>query len=139
MPDVAPELVTAATAIVAAVRGRRPLVHRIGPGVTAPIVANGLLAAGARPLVTDTADEAPALGRDQRPRADLGQPGGDVDRSAFRATSLELRDDLQHGAPSQRMRLGRRQGELRAGTQGGVHCSKGPSAWHRRAAGPGSW
>lgn len=63
MPDVAPELVTAATAIVAAVRGRRPLVHRIGPGVTAPIVANGLLAAGARPLVTDTADEAPALVR----------------------------------------------------------------------------
>jgi hypothetical protein len=74
-------------------------------------------------------DQPAALGRDQRARADLGQPRGDVDGRALGAAGLELRDDLQHGAPGERMGLGRRQGQMRAGTQGGAHYSKGPSAW----------
>ncbi|WP_134323063.1 hydroxyethylthiazole kinase [Cumulibacter soli] len=48
-------------AIINAVRERRPLVHAFSAAVTAPIVADGLLAAGARPMMTDTATEAPTV------------------------------------------------------------------------------
>ncbi|MCE1179894.1 MAG: hydroxyethylthiazole kinase [Micrococcales bacterium] len=47
--------------VLAAVRERAPLVHCIGAAVTAPLVADGLLAAGARPMMTDSVEEAPTL------------------------------------------------------------------------------
>lgn len=48
-------------AIIHAVRERRPLVHAFTAAATAPIVADGLLASGARPMMTDTAAEAPTV------------------------------------------------------------------------------
>ncbi|XVX20238.1 hydroxyethylthiazole kinase [Actinomycetota bacterium] len=47
--------------VLAAVRERAPLVHCIGAAVTAPLVADGLVAAGARPMMTDSVEEAPTL------------------------------------------------------------------------------
>lgn len=46
---------------VAAVRDRAPLIHGITGSATQALVADGLLAAGARPMLTATRDEAPAL------------------------------------------------------------------------------
>lgn len=48
---------------LAALRARAPLVHCLNGAVTAPIVADGLLAAGARPMLTGTLGEAPTLVR----------------------------------------------------------------------------
>lgn len=47
--------------VIAAVRARQPLVHCISAAVSADVVANGLLAAGARPVMTETIEEAPAM------------------------------------------------------------------------------
>ncbi len=47
--------------VIAAVRAGQPLVHCISAAVSADVVANGLLAAGARPVMTDTIEEAPAM------------------------------------------------------------------------------
>ena len=47
--------------IIRAVRARAPLVHCITATVSMGIVADGLLAAGARPMMTETAQEAPTL------------------------------------------------------------------------------
>lgn len=49
--------------VIRAVRRRAPLVHWIGPSVSASLVADGLLAVGARPMMTATAAEAPTLVR----------------------------------------------------------------------------
>ena len=49
------------TAAVAAMRAASPLVHGATGSVTRAIVADGLLAAGARPMLTETVDEAPTL------------------------------------------------------------------------------
>lgn len=48
-------------AAVAAMRADPPLVHGVTGSVTRGFVADGLLAAGARPMLTETADEAPTL------------------------------------------------------------------------------
>ena len=48
-------------AVVSAVRSRQPLVHCITATVSMGIVADGLLAAGARPMMTETVHEAPAV------------------------------------------------------------------------------
>ena len=48
---------------IAAVRRTEPLVHCLSATVSMSIVANGLLAAGARPMMTETLQEAPALTR----------------------------------------------------------------------------
>ena len=50
---------TPVTAAVAAMRAASPLVHGATGSVTRAIVADGLLAAGARPMLTETVDEAP--------------------------------------------------------------------------------
>lgn len=47
--------------IVSRVRGRAPLVHCLSATVSMGIVADGLLSAGARPMMTETAEEAPTL------------------------------------------------------------------------------
>ncbi|NNG19771.1 hydroxyethylthiazole kinase [Naumannella sp. ID2617S] len=47
--------------VVAAVRDRRPLVHCLTAAVTMNFVADALLAAGARPMMTETEAEAPTL------------------------------------------------------------------------------
>lgn len=47
--------------VVDAVRGGRPLVHCLTAAVSMNYVANALLAAGARPMMTETAAEAPAV------------------------------------------------------------------------------
>lgn len=47
--------------VIADVRRTQPLVHCITATVSMAIVADGLLAAGARPMMTETAAEAPAL------------------------------------------------------------------------------
>ncbi len=49
--------------VLSALRARRPLVHCLTGSVSAPLVADGLLALGARPMVTATIGEAPALVR----------------------------------------------------------------------------
>ncbi|EKA62835.1 hydroxyethylthiazole kinase, sugar kinase family protein [Janibacter hoylei PVAS-1] len=49
------------TAAVAAMRAASPLVHGATGSVTRAIVADGLLAVGARPMLTETVDEAPTL------------------------------------------------------------------------------
>lgn len=54
-PDVA--------SILDAMRVKAPLVHCLTGAVSAPFVADGLLAAGARPLMTATIGEAPTLVR----------------------------------------------------------------------------
>lgn len=46
---------------VAALRERAPLVHALTGTVTQALVADGLLAAGARPMMTETKGEAPTL------------------------------------------------------------------------------
>ena len=45
--------------VLTAVRERAPLVHCLSAAVSMGIVADGLLAAGARPMMTETLDEAP--------------------------------------------------------------------------------
>ncbi|HMR49478.1 MAG TPA: hydroxyethylthiazole kinase [Arachnia sp.] len=47
--------------VAAEVRRRQPLVHCLSAAVSMNIVADGLLAAGARPMMTETEDEAPAM------------------------------------------------------------------------------
>ena len=47
--------------VVSRVHERAPLVHCLSATVSMGIVADGLLAAGARPMMTETADEAPTL------------------------------------------------------------------------------
>lgn len=47
--------------VITAVRKRAPLVHCLSATVSMGIVADGLLAAGARPMMTETAAEAPIL------------------------------------------------------------------------------
>lgn len=47
--------------VLDAVRGRAPLVHCLSAAVSMEIVADGLLAAGARPMMTETAAEAPHM------------------------------------------------------------------------------
>jgi hydroxyethylthiazole kinase len=47
--------------IIAAVREREPVVHCITATVSMSIVADGLLATGARPMMTETLQEAPAI------------------------------------------------------------------------------
>lgn len=49
--------------VLAAVRARQPLVHCLTATVSMGIVADGLLAAGARPMMTETLAEAPTLTR----------------------------------------------------------------------------
>lgn len=46
---------------VAALRERAPLVHCITAAVSMPLVADGLLAAGARPMMTETQAESPHI------------------------------------------------------------------------------
>lgn len=48
-------------AVLAAVRERAPLVHCLTASVTENFVADALLAAGARPMMTNTAAEAPVM------------------------------------------------------------------------------
>ncbi|MGO1228426.1 hydroxyethylthiazole kinase [Brachybacterium sp. AOP42-C2-15] len=55
-PDLAP-----VAHVLAAVRRRQPLVHCLTATVSMGIVADGLLAAGARPMMTETLQEAPTL------------------------------------------------------------------------------
>ncbi|MFN8097661.1 MAG: hydroxyethylthiazole kinase [Dermatophilaceae bacterium] len=47
--------------VVAAVRDRAPLVHCLTATVSMGLVADGLLAAGARPMMTETVAEAPTM------------------------------------------------------------------------------
>ncbi len=47
--------------VLAAVRAQAPLVHCLTATVSMALVADGLLAAGARPMMTETAAEAPVL------------------------------------------------------------------------------
>lgn len=61
-PDLAHDPDLAAVAhVIAAVRERAPLVHCITATVSMGIVADGLLAAGARPMMTETLAEAPVV------------------------------------------------------------------------------
>lgn len=61
-PDLAHDPDLAAVApVIRAVRERAPLVHCITATVSMGIVANGLLAAGARPMMTETEAEAPVV------------------------------------------------------------------------------
>lgn len=55
-----PDLARAAP-VLEAVREARPLVHCLTATVSMAIVADGLLAAGARPMMTETAAEAPVV------------------------------------------------------------------------------
>lgn len=50
-------------ATLAAMRAQAPVTHCLNGAVSAPLVADGLLAAGARPLLTATIGEAPTLVR----------------------------------------------------------------------------
>lgn len=49
------------TDLIAVVRERAPLVHCVSAAVSLSIVADGLLAAGARPMMTETRQEAPVV------------------------------------------------------------------------------
>lgn len=49
------------TTAIATMRARSPLVHGATGSVTRALVADGLLAAGARPLLTESVEEAPTL------------------------------------------------------------------------------
>ncbi|MEI2777950.1 MAG: hydroxyethylthiazole kinase [Tetrasphaera sp.] len=60
-PDLPEPGLVAIPAVIAAVRERAPLVHCITATVSMALVADGLLAAGARPMMTETAAEAPAM------------------------------------------------------------------------------
>ncbi|VXB88387.1 hydroxyethylthiazole kinase [Citricoccus sp. K5] len=61
-PDLARDPDLAAVApVIRAVRERQPLVHCITATVSMGIVADGLLAAGARPMMTETLAEAPVV------------------------------------------------------------------------------
>ena len=65
-------------ATLAAVRAAAPLVHCIVPAVTMPLVADALSACGARPMMTETAAEAPLLAaRADALLVDLGTLSGD--------------------------------------------------------------
>ena len=55
------ELRTEITTAITAMRQRPPLVHGATGSVTRAFVADGLLAAGARPMLTESAEEAPTL------------------------------------------------------------------------------
>lgn len=55
------DLRTEITAAIAVMRQRPPLVHGATGSVTRAFVADGLLAAGARPMLTESAEEAPTL------------------------------------------------------------------------------
>lgn len=55
------DLRTEIAAALTSMRARPPLVQGIVGSVTRGLVADGLLAAGARPMLTETRDEAPAL------------------------------------------------------------------------------
>lgn len=55
-PDLAP-----VAHVIEAVRRRQPLVHCLTATVSMGIVADGLLAAGARPMMTETLQEAPTI------------------------------------------------------------------------------
>jgi hydroxyethylthiazole kinase len=55
-----PDLARAAP-VIAAVRERTPVVHCVTATVSMGIVADGLLAAGARPMMTETVQEAPVI------------------------------------------------------------------------------
>jgi hydroxyethylthiazole kinase len=55
-----PDLRTAAP-VIAQVRSAGPMVHCITAAVSMGIVADGLLAAGARPMMTETVQEAPVI------------------------------------------------------------------------------
>jgi len=57
MTSLRTEIATALTAM----RERPPLVHGIVGSVTRALVSDGLLAAGARPMLTESVDEAPTL------------------------------------------------------------------------------
>lgn len=56
--DLAPHL-----PVIRAVRAQQPLVHCVVNTVAISIVANGLLASGARPMMTETRQEGPTLTR----------------------------------------------------------------------------
>ncbi|MFC4369251.1 hydroxyethylthiazole kinase [Citricoccus nitrophenolicus] len=61
-PDLGRDPDLAAVAhVISAVRERQPLVHCITATVSMGIVADGLLAAGARPMMTETEAEAPVV------------------------------------------------------------------------------
>ncbi|QCV87662.1 hydroxyethylthiazole kinase [Acidipropionibacterium jensenii] len=61
-PDLAEDGDLAEVAdVIARTRRRPPLVHCISAAVSMDLVANGLLAAGARPVMTETLQEAPAV------------------------------------------------------------------------------
>ncbi|VEI03216.1 Hydroxyethylthiazole kinase [Acidipropionibacterium jensenii] len=61
-PDLAEDRDLAEVAdVIARTRRRPPLVHCISAAVSMDLVANGLLAAGARPVMTETLQEAPAV------------------------------------------------------------------------------
>lgn len=51
------------SAVISAVRANPPLIHCLCNSVVEDIVANGLLAAGAQPVMTETIEEAPYLTR----------------------------------------------------------------------------
>ncbi|WP_051215538.1 hydroxyethylthiazole kinase [Granulicoccus phenolivorans] len=58
---VDPGVATEPGAVLAAVRDRAPVVHCLTASVTENFVADALLAAGARPMMTNTPTEAPAM------------------------------------------------------------------------------
>ncbi|MGO2632230.1 MAG: hydroxyethylthiazole kinase [Galactobacter sp.] len=60
MTTTDPDLARAAP-VIAAVRERAPMVHCVTATVSMGIVADGLLAAGARPMMTETVQEAPVV------------------------------------------------------------------------------
>ena len=61
MPADDARLGKSARAVIARVRERQPVVHCITAAVSMGLVADGLLAGGARPLMTETLAEAPHL------------------------------------------------------------------------------
>src|SRR5436190_24401040 len=63
MSDTLPPLVERATCLLAGIRTRLPKVHCITNTVAQPITANLLLAAGAVPSLTTSADEIGAFAR----------------------------------------------------------------------------
>lgn len=61
MPGDEAQLGQSVRTVIARVREREPVVHCITAAVSMPLVADGLLASGARPLMTETLAEAPHL------------------------------------------------------------------------------
>jgi len=69
------------------------------------------------------ADQPPALGRDERPRAEPGETSGNVDRRPFRPARIQFRDDLQDRPPGQRMNGRHRKGRMtEASHRSGGQC-----------------